>query len=132
MKRRSVFKRRLFQPAWKSRLEMRHQIRRGTPWELPDEDSACLSMPTVELEWPKCDESERTTEPRERNDSGTFQPPPGNAVTQMFSKMSEKEFSDFVSLLFEFALEGGDLGYRYWYGVIQELKKIRKVLSAPR
>lgn len=185
MKRRSKFRRRLFKPAWKSRMEMHQLFRRGTPWEFSDEDRAWLNAPPVGLEWPNCEENEQTAVPRGKADFGTLHPPPGSyswldyavanmdtrelhhmslfdesiwgynvpreafreaarqelralraltgsTVTEMVSKMSEQEFSDFLNVLFQFALEGGDLGYRYWDNVIQELKKMRKVLSAPR
>lgn len=54
----------------------------------------------------------------------------GSAVTKMVSMMSEQEFSNLLDNLFQIALEDGDLGYRYWHNVIDELKDMRKALSA--
>lgn len=185
MERRSKFKQRLFKPAWKSRMEMRQLLGRGTPWELSVEDRAWLNAPPVGFEWPNHEMNGQAAVPREKGELGTLRPPPGIAswldyaveymdtrelyrtslfnesiwgydvpreafreaaqqelralraltsstIPKMVSKMSEQEFADFLKVLFQFALEGGDLGYRYWDNVIQELKKMRKVLSATR
>ena len=41
--------------------------------------------------------------------------------------MTDEEFHKLLETLFQLGMEDGDLGYKYWSGVIQELKEMRKV-----
>lgn len=39
--------------------------------------------------------------------------------------MTTQEFNDMLDKLYKLGLADGDLGYAYWYNVIQELIKMR-------
>ena len=44
--------------------------------------------------------------------------------------MSDEEFSELTKTLRQLGLEDGDLGYRYWANVIEDLKIMRKAYLA--
>ena len=44
--------------------------------------------------------------------------------------MTDEEFSNLTRTLFQLGLDDGDLGYKYWTSVINNLKEMRTVYLA--
>jgi hypothetical protein len=40
--------------------------------------------------------------------------------------MTDQEFKELIEKLHKLGLDGGDLGYEYWSGIINKLKEMRK------
>jgi hypothetical protein len=40
--------------------------------------------------------------------------------------MTDQEFKELLEKLHKLGLDGGDLGYEYWSGIINKLKEMRK------
>lgn len=88
---------------------MRQFLGSGAPWELSDEDRAWLNAPPVGLEWPICEENERTAVPRGNAEMGVLNPPPGSNSWLEYALMHLDTRELHRMSMFEKSIWGGEV-----------------------